>query len=328
MNDVILRQLTREDYKFGGINGIYNEILIENGNWTSYLPTNELQFVDGLETMSCVIQSAHNCLEIIFKYLKINKILDQDDLKFLEDYEDDEGNINFNDRFTAKLSGTTQSGNSLWAVGQSITNNGLISERDWKQTKYINWKDYYQEIPQSLLDKGKKFLERFNINYETVLLQDFQKALKYSPLQIIVYAWKKNNNGLYTNDVKRYNHAVCLILKDPDNIFDTYSPFIKQLEVDYDYWTTAYKYTITKKINSKTMTIQNNYLYKLVEGQSQIIALGMTDGLYWNDDVEGQLQTWMEFVARNKGDIKDKIISVNLADWNSAKHFDLKKNKK
>jgi hypothetical protein len=328
MPGVILRQPQFSDYKFGGVNGVYNNIYLPDGNWTSYLPTNEIQYVDGIETMSCVTQSAHNCLEIILKYLKANGLLDKEDLKFLKDYEDDDENVNFSDRFTANMSGTTQIGATLYNVGQSITNNGLLPERDWTQTKYLDWDDYYKEIPQNLKNKALKFLDRFNISYETVWEKDFEEAIKYSPLQVVVYAWKKNYQGFYVNDVKKYNHAVSLILKNPDDIFDTYSPFIKQLESGYDYWQTAYKYTITKKLNSKLMTIKENYLYKLVEGQSQIIALGMKGGLYWNDGSEGQFQTWIEFVARNKGNIVDKIISIGIADWNSTNHYDLKMNKR
>ena len=39
--DLILEPIQKQDYLFGGDNGIFNEILFKNGNCIKYLPSDE-----------------------------------------------------------------------------------------------------------------------------------------------------------------------------------------------------------------------------------------------------------------------------------------------
>ncbi len=313
---------TPQGCRFGGINGIYK--ISNPDGWLDYLPSTEVQRFRSLETMACVSFSAINTLEMQFKYLIKNKLIDDEDLKWLEDngYMLD-GEVNFSDRFIATLSETKKSGNYLSKVAETIKQFGLVPEVVWDYPRPdddpdFKWNDYYREIPESVIELGKKFLERFDIQYEYVPQSDFSKALEFAPIQVIVYAWVLMN-GKYQKD-GTFNHATTLF--DDYMVFDTYSPYVKQLAVD-NLYTYGYQYTITNKINYTNMLLKENYLYLLVEGNEMKTGV-VVNGKLLVDDWLNVQKIW---IGRTKGDIKDKVVSVKLADWNSVDHYNLKMEK-
>ena len=68
-----------------------------SGNWTPHLPPGEWQTNHVVDTMACVTFSALNSIETQIKFLTGQS-------------------INYSDRFTAKMSGTTPQGNWLYKV--------------------------------------------------------------------------------------------------------------------------------------------------------------------------------------------------------------------
>lgn len=236
---LIISEPKETDYMFGGIAG---QILQPSGQWHDYLPMGEKQHSVYFDTMACVTFSALNALEILIR----------------RQYGID---INFSDRFTAKMSGTTHQGNHLYKVGDSIRKDGFVDEVEYpypreQRTPVFTWEDFYQEIPQILKDLGIENLKDCLIQYEQMGKDYFKEALKEAPIQVTVRAWYDANGDLvYENsDPTKVNHAVVLIgYKDGEywEIYDSYDKngsYVKKLEWNYAFGQTGFKYNI-KKIN-------------------------------------------------------------------------------
>ena len=183
-----------------------------SGDWTPYLPLEEWQRFESFDTMACVSFSALNVVET-FYYFKTGQ------------------RKNFSDRFTAKMSNTTPSGNYLYKVADSIRKDGLVDESDYPTPTQFNWENYYSEIPIELKDKGKKFLDEWQVNYEfiDVTRGSLLHHLKQSPIQVVIPGHAIMN--FFTND-------------DVYKYFDQYAPFIKER---IEPFTSALKYVLGKK---------------------------------------------------------------------------------
>jgi hypothetical protein len=172
------------------------EVRNQSGDWRKYLPIGEKQ-KDPAETMSCVTHSALSDIEIQHIFLTGKE-------------------VNFSDRFTAKMSGTTENGNYLWKVADSLRLDGVVYQSDYLPPPNYTWATYYAEIPQEIKNKAFKIF----IAYEWVFKKDFVKELKHSPLQITI--------------PEPYpNHAVVLVHISGDTAyyFDSYSPFLKTINM-------------------------------------------------------------------------------------------------
>jgi len=213
---IIINPINPLDWVAGGETGAVKKVLFEDGQADAYLPTiDETQAIYGLDVLACVTFSATSDLETKFNYYLKNNLFSQKTIDFLknEGYIGADGTINFSDRFTARMSGTTKNGNSLEAVADSIRKfHGLVPEADWPAPKEMlsesdpskKWDIYYQLPPQDVQDKGKRFLEHITIQREWTVLsgitQDAEKAikdnLKYGPMQIaaaVCSPWMSND---------------------------------------------------------------------------------------------------------------------------------------
>jgi len=310
---LIQKNLDPRDWRFGGISGAERVVLRGDGNWKPHRPEYELQHWVYGDTMACVTFSALNCLE----YMYHNKYRER---------------INFSDRFTAKMSGTTRSGNYLTHVGNSIRNDGLLYEDEYpfdgSKEARNDWDDYYQEISEDLISKAIIRKEFFKTNYEWVDIKDMKKALFYSPLQIgIKYASKYDAvDGIIPRKEGVANHAVTLEHIDKDgnfHIFDHYDKNeIKVLASDYDIQFAMAHY-INKKVIKKHMPIikiNNNTLVQLIEGDGGF-GLALDDKIVV-DELDKIIASW---AMRNNGDTKGKVRVVNQKEWNSFQKINLKK---
>lgn len=165
------------------------EVVNPTGDWENYLPSQEKQVFNFVDSMACVTFSALNCIETQYKFLT-----GQD--------------INFSDRFIAKLSGTTRQGNTIQRVLDTIRKYGLVLEENWPTSPDFIWEEYYAEIPSFVLAKAKKY----NIGYEFGST-NYAKDLKQAPLQMIIV---KDNPY----------HAVEMI--NLTRQFDSYPPYDEQ----------------------------------------------------------------------------------------------------
>lgn len=245
----------------GGETGLAPVVLEGSGQYDSFLPDEESQSrytPYGFDTMACVTFSATNSIEILIERLRSKGLLPATHEAFLQNngYIDKlTGKVNFSDRFTAKMSGTTVNGNSLGAVAESIRDlHGLLPESDWSfpvftdaenQDGQLKWVRYYADIPQALQAKAKKFLTYFKIPYQwiangsstPVSLRGF---LQYGPFQIAAAVCPPWNNNEADPPIKScgcstqhattiYGFRDDLAFKD----FDHYKSFRKLLAQDY-----------------------------------------------------------------------------------------------
>lgn len=261
--------------------GSAREVLSLDANYEDSLPPGELQKRNGTETMSCVSQSACNCIEVIINKLmnRITANVASDNQKMLVKVfhnfgfieQDSNGNAycNSSDRYIAKLSGTTQRGNSQARVGDAIRQFGLVPENDWPWID--GWGNYYSSIPSGVRNQGLAIKDFISINNEWVqpnLINDYEK---YGPVQLIGYAWSNSiKNGIYQATGKPANHAFTGIgfLKSLyDLIFDSYDPFKKKLS-----WTYINNSGMLYTLTLKDREVIKANLLKKYEGQGIKIA--------------------------------------------------------
>lgn len=175
------------------------EVRLQSGDWRPFLVQEEKQYSDNVDTMGCVSFSLNNDLEIQNKFLGVD--------------------VNYSDRFLAKISGTTTNGNYLDAVAYFAKNVGLVNESEWPAPPNYNWASYYAEIPQDVKNKAVKQ----NIAYEAVPTDTASLLyhLKQCPLQITI-------------PKPQPNHAVVLVHVEGDTAyyFDTYAPYLKTINVN------------------------------------------------------------------------------------------------
>src|SRR4051812_48805785 len=100
-----------KDYIFGGYGSLGGTIKKPDGQWLDCLPPGEDQFNFGFEPLACTSFGTLNAVEILLR----------NDL----DIE------NYSDRFLAKISGTTESGNSPQTVAETLRKRGVCFQSQW-----------------------------------------------------------------------------------------------------------------------------------------------------------------------------------------------------
>jgi hypothetical protein len=252
-------EIKPEDYVLGS-SPVEKTILNESGQWDNFLPIDEMQKRNGVETMSCVSFGTNNILEILA-------------IKVL-------GEIwNKSDRFTAIVSGTHEGGNDPKTVIQAVKKFGMIDEPALpfdESIKDIN--DYLSFGSKNKLNLcyqlGELWIENYKLNYEWVYTTKLplterhirlKEALTYSPVGVAVDAWHMNEDGLHFN-LNPYPNHFCVLYGYEEGkywkIFDTYDNTKKKLLWDYDI-SFAMSYSlkrIEKKVEEKWWTKLINQL--------------------------------------------------------------------
>jgi hypothetical protein len=177
------------------------KVRVPDGDWRPFLVKEEKQFSDNADTMGCVSFSANNSLEIQTKQQTGQE-------------------VNYSDRFLAKMSGTTLQGNYLYKVADTLRNIGIVTEAEYPTPSSYNWDSYYAPIDQAVISKAQKL----DVAYEWVNRADFKHHLKHAPLQIIITE-------------QNPNHAVVLVAIEGDTAyyFDTYPPYLKTIKLSSIY---------------------------------------------------------------------------------------------
>lgn len=288
-----------------------------SSDWSAFLPTGEWQEDTAskpvFETDACVSFSADQVLQTYGDFNIQLNLWPADSVQWLKDngYFDSSGRLNFSDRFTAKMSGTTQAeGNSLPNVWNSIQANGLVPEALWPfPTDEVNadpqnaWAIYYAAIPANVIAMGLEFKARFTCNWDWVTYPanpmteaQLQAALVTGPLQIataVCAPW--NTSAPILGCGAGAQHATMLYAMNSANdyeIFDHYVPFQKLLAPNYNitYATRAtltpvsteapapFKYTFTKQLTAGSAANDPTELENL---QAALQYLGlMQKGVY------------------------------------------------
>jgi hypothetical protein len=221
------------------------EVVCED--WRPYLPNPEKQKRGRWDTMSCVTFSALNVLETQLNFmLATGKIAPFAVERLIEMGYIVDGQFNFSERFTAVMSGTTDQGNSLQNVWDSIRHDGLLPERDCPYTDTMTKTQYFaNNFTEDNKTKAKSFLGYIDIAYEWLIVNSFalvdwevesiKKALKQSPLQFVTPVSNWNKNPCTPNPKETTGVHATMNWKTVNfyDIEDHYDPFLKQLSGDY-----------------------------------------------------------------------------------------------
>lgn len=220
-------------------------------DWTPYLPSTENQFSTRDDWMDCVSESYNNAVETQMNKMKKDGKFTATQLAEMEElnYFDENALFNFSDRFLAKMSGTTRSGNSQNAVAECARKNGLIGEKDWGEAhNNMTWDEYYAEIPQAIKDKAKKIFDYILLGYEWSVVDQnpvanyaainkvLKEQVKHAPIQVTMpicpsYHQRQDGGAITTCSLIQPAHALMLYkIKDVDGymnrlIFDSYPPY-------------------------------------------------------------------------------------------------------
>ena len=316
MNAGLINKLPRvSDWRFGGFTAMEYQVLQHTGQWKAFLPNNEKQHAIEqwkFDSQGCVSFSALNCLEIMFKKRYGRS-------------------INFSDRFLAKVSGTTTRGNWLYRVADAIREYGVVNEVEWLFNPVdqdgdgdFDWDDFYKEIPEEILRKGKASLELYDFHYEWVDITsaiDKMYALRFSPLQITVpYPSQRDAiNGIIHTDKWQSNHALTLVGYKEGKywlVFDHYAPFTKKLAWDYPIDKMAMRFNIKEKTMKKPNLKQNALVFE-AEGAGRA-------GLFIDDKivVDDLAKILMQYEIRNKGE--HNTVNLTTAQFDLFEHVDFK----
>lgn len=208
------------------------EVRVPSGDWSPYLVTNEKQWFNSFDTMACVSYSALNCCE-----MQIKQQTGQE--------------VNFSDRFLAKRSNTSPTGNWLYVVAAALQLEGCVLEEQWPvPPEPSTWNQFYENIPQSVIDLTQNFRDKYDIFPKRLGLvgvdigvADLRHHLRHTPLWITIPG-----------------HAIAktMISLDDKNFtyLDTYSPFVKTRPItDID---SVWKIILTVKNKGDSMIVVNN----------------------------------------------------------------------
>lgn len=285
-------------YEFGGMTPVPEILLFPNGSCIEHLPENEKQIGVYFDDWGCVSHSILNGLEVLIDK-QLSRFNSYNRKWVLQNIYLNE-KPNFSDRDLVVLSGTKiGKGNSGEKVLATAQEKGVVAEHKapWdfnERNPNINSPERYYAYSRMASSNvlAQEFNERFIITGEWVPRTRWFDASKYGVLQVYVNAWYQRN-GKYYNPNNKINHAVLMADYKGCKIFDSYDPYIKQLES----WNDAYPVALKINIIEKNMTkpnIPNNALVILVEGLGGI-------GLYLDNKiiVDDEAKINSVFMMRN-----------------------------
>jgi len=239
-----LNKIQDDHYYLGG-GFIGTEEINPNGQWDNFLPPEELQSTDELETMNCTVFGTINAIEVLFNFL----------------YRENKA---FSERFIGVLAETTQNGNDPHKVAEVIRKSGLIEETSLPFSSDIDtWEKYYFPNPMTVYLKrlGQRFLKQFEFKHEWCFreatleekIKMMKEALKRGPVAISVYAWATDENGISYKAGPENHWVMCYGFRDDIRVwklFDTYDNCYKLYSFDSDI-TQAKVYWLKKKVYNK-----------------------------------------------------------------------------
>lgn len=259
----LLIKFDPRDYRVGA-SPVMPVIVNESADWVEWIPSEEQQFKSfAFDTMSCATFSALNVVENTVNFLIAKGKLTGPELKWLtENGYIENGKLNCSDRFTAIMSGTTEQGNYMQNVWDSIRKQGALPEKDFPFGGN-SWSEYHNKslITDTMKTKALKFLDIFESAYEwtSITPSELTIALKQCPLQIAI------NNG---------SHAVELI--NLTYRFDTYPPYLILQD-------TPITYALKGMVRIKTMVPRTLKIGMkgpdVIQMQNDLIYLGYSVGV-------------------------------------------------
>ena len=267
---------------------------LDDGYWRKYRSKFEDQNHGGVDKMNCVSESCTNVIEEQINWMIETGQIETEPIK---DWLDENGKFETSQRFLAKMSNTSKSGNTQMAVGDALDDYGIPPEKMWPTppaSQYMSWDEYYKTIPAEVKVKALEFNKYFSTRYErlgsvtkTALIQHKQQAPLWIATatcngwsyQDIIQPCSMTPNHATTCD----GHKVNVYWDDLDH----YKPYEKKLDWNYKIYY-PYKLVVTplpsilKKNEEQEETMK---LYKANNQGSKVFILGEGDNLYHHLDL-------------------------------------------
>jgi len=231
-------EIKPEEYIFGQ-QKLPDKILQDRGDWRDFLPAEEQQR-KSFDTYGCTIYNTISPIEILERRL------------FGEDSE-------YAERPVYIGTGTRPPGNNPHIIAEWIRNNGLVPDEMLSFSDDLQNLDEYASpdpLSMDIIQEGKRWLDIKTFGHEWAFLSDdpktkndiLKEVLRRSPLAVSVVGWREINNIYYKDRGEPDNHwAVLIVYEDRyPIIFDSYYPFIKKLDRNYDFGY-AKRYSVDKK---------------------------------------------------------------------------------
>ena len=169
--------------------------------------------------------------------------------------------IQFSERFLAKMSGTTLAGNTFENVFNTLRQYGLCLDTDWPEPTQFTWEEYYAPIPPEVIAKGQELFKYVDIGpWKQIDLDNLAEALKDAPLVMFTPA------GTPT-------HAREVL--SVSQVFDTYPPYVEALpDSIYGF----YQMSLTPK-NQMQLIRDNGTIFLVSSDKTSKIGIGNADVL-------------------------------------------------
>src|SRR5258708_16327869 len=166
------------------------------GQWPQPHDEDQFSHVVPKDTDACV---SYSVVHVIESFIKQTLGLD----------------VQFSERFLAKMSGTNLAGNTLENVFNALKQYGLCLDTDWPEPTTFTWEEYYAPIPQDVIDKGKELFKYVDIvALKTIAADGLAAALTETTLVIFTPAGTPSNA-----------RAVLSV----SQVFDSYPPYVEAL---------------------------------------------------------------------------------------------------
>ncbi len=243
-----------EDHFIMGDGNLTEAPLMPNGHgWSKYLPIEESQSRNGLETSCCPAYGTIHAMATIGKE------------KYGISFQSD-----LSERYLSVLSGMSGSGGDPHEIAGVMRNVGAIPEAFLPFNDSIRTLgQYFSPKPMSyaLFKIGFHWLKKYEFGHDWVFFgggveqkqAKLKEALKYSPVGVSGYAWSLHSDGKYYHDGPDIHWFEVFDYEENQNgeitswlAFDSYAPFIKRLEPRYDFGY-AKRYSLTKKLGADSI---------------------------------------------------------------------------
>ena len=229
------------------------------GDWRQYLPPTEDQNVRGIESSACYVEAQQHAIATV------------------QEEEFNLPDLNYSARFNALLSGGTEQGGDPIRAAKSIKYDGMIPDAMMPFGGDIqSWDDFHSFKGVDMNEckqKAKEWLDRWKVDYKIVAERDdpvevkyenLKKALKIGVPSVSVSNYRQRNGRYYKLPNERDIHFVeCVYVSDKNEITirDTYSPYEKVLEANYNF-----DFSLLEIVEKKTYEEQLSLL-------SQVLSL-------------------------------------------------------
>ncbi len=280
-----------EDYRFGSGQIKTAQLLQLDGDWIGFLPVEENQDLNGIETYNCTAFAITDQTEIYMKR------------KFGIA-------ANYSARFLGLMAGSKPPGNDPNVVYEAARKNGFIPEEmcpfseDIKSAAdYFSWKGVDKE---ACIAEGKRWLSEYEFFHDWVAdgkettIDIMKVALQYSPLCAAVYAWAIDGKGIYVRMGKDTHWSTFFRIDDYVNDFDSYDPHLKKLILNF-----CFKYVKRISIEKQATQQEINIFQRILSAFVQILRLD----LIWSS-----LKKNPESEMENKSEAMDEPIKDETAE--------------